>query len=305
VDFWGKTSKWVFGLVVLSSYPAAADWTMYLGDPAHSSYLPAETELNPSNLSQLQQLWRLNIGAPIASGVTAFNGTLYFGAWDGYLYSVNSATGDVIWKVFLGVAPAPKEADCQPSIGVTAQPVVSGDAVYAGGGDSAVYALDRSSGHILWRTPLADPQSGAYLWPSLLLDHGAIYIGIASLGDCPLVRGGVARISLNNPSHPLVRYLVPEGALGAGIWSTPAMDEQNSLLYVTTGNADVQDAASGIGGAPCWRSMPQRWRFAPGSLSRLRISIPIAIGVLRQRCFRLLMATNTLRLTARMGSCTC
>lgn len=236
-------------LLLLGSYAAAADWTMYLGDPAHSSYLPAETELNPSNLSQLQQLWRLNVGAPVASGVTTSNGTLFFGAWDGYLYSVNGATGDVLWKVFVGVAPAPSEADCQPAIGVTAQPVVDGDVVYAGGGDSAVYALNRSTGAILWRTSLADPQSGAYLWSSLLLDNGAIYIGIASLGDCPLVRGGVARISLTDPSHPVVRYLAPDGALGAGVWSTPAMDDQNNLLYVTTGNADVQDANSGSWGS--------------------------------------------------------
>jgi uncharacterized protein (TIGR03437 family) len=241
--------KWVVGLVMLGSYPATADWTMYLGDPAHSSYLPAETELNPSNLSQLQQSWRLNVGAPVASGVTTSNGTLFFGAWDGYLYSVNGATGDVLWKVFLGVAPAPSEADCQPAIGVTAQPVVDGNVVYAGGGDSAVYALDRSSGAVLWRTSLADPQSGAYLWSSLLLDNGAIYIGIASLGDCPLVRGGVARISLNDPSHPLVRYLMPDGSLGAGVWSTPAIDDQNNVLYITTGNADVQDANGGSWGS--------------------------------------------------------
>lgn len=222
---------------------------MYLGDPAHSSYLPAETEPNPTSVSQLQQLWRMNVGSPVASGVTTSNGSLFFGAWDGYLYSVNSATGDILWKVFLGVAPAPTEADCQPAIGVTAQPVVNGDVVYAGGGDSAVYALNRSTGAIIWRSQLADPQSGAYLWSSLLLDKGAIYIGIASLGDCPLVRGAVARISLSDPSHPLEQYLVPDGALGAGVWSTPAIDEQNNVLYVTTGNADVQEANSGSFGS--------------------------------------------------------
>ncbi len=236
-------------LALLGGYSSAADWTMYLGDPAHSSYLPAETELNPTNLSQLQQLWKLNVGSPVASGVATSNGTLFFGAWDGYFYSVDAATGDILWKVFLGMAAPPAEADCQPAIGVTAQPVVDGDVVYAGGGDSALYALDRSSGKIIWRTQLADPQSGAYLWSSLLLDKGAIYIGIASLGDCPLVRGAVARISLSDPSHPLLQYLMPEGGLGAGVWSTPALDDRNNVLYVTTGNADVQDANSGSFGS--------------------------------------------------------
>jgi uncharacterized protein (TIGR03437 family) len=236
-------------LVVLGGYATAADWPMYLADPAHSSYLSDETELNPSNLPQLQQLWKLNVGAPVASGVTTYNGALFFGSWDGYLFSVNASTGDILWKVFLGVAPAPSEADCQPAIGVTAQPVVNGDVVYAGGGDSAVYALDRTSGAILWRTSLADPQSGSYLWSSLMLNNGALYIGIASLGDCPLVRGAVARISVSDPSHPLVHYLMPDGTVGAGVWSTPALDEQNNVLYVTTGNAAVQDASSGSWGS--------------------------------------------------------
>jgi uncharacterized protein (TIGR03437 family) len=249
VTFSGKRWKLVLSLVLLGGYPAAADWTMYLGNPAHSSYVPAETVLNPSSVSQLQQLWRVNVGAPVASAVTTSNGTLFFGAWDGYLYSVNGATGDILWRVFLGVAPAPTETDCQPAIGVTAQPVVEGDVVYAGGGDSAVYALNRSTGAIIWRSQLADPQSGSYLWSSLLLDRGTIYIGIASLGDCPLVRGAVVRISLSDPSHPLMKYLVPDGALGGGVWSTPAIDEQNSVLYVTTGNADVQDDTSGSFGS--------------------------------------------------------
>ena len=140
MELWGRTAKWVFGLALVGSYPAAGDWTMYLGDPAHSSYLPAETGLNPTSLPQLEPLWRVNVGASVASGVTTSNGTLFFGAWNGYLYSVNGATGAILWKVFLGVAPAPREADCQPAIGVTAQPVVDGVVVFAAGGDSAVYA---------------------------------------------------------------------------------------------------------------------------------------------------------------------
>jgi uncharacterized protein (TIGR03437 family) len=246
-----KRSIWLGAVLVLAGrHGIAADWPMYLGDPAHSSYLAGETVNNPSNVSQLQQVWRLNVGAPIASGVTTWNGTLFFGAWDGYLYSVSAATGDILWRVFLGMAaPPPSGQNCQPAIGITGQPVVDGDVVYAAGGDSTVYAVDRTSGAIRWRTPLADPQSGAYLWSSLLLANGAIYIGIASLGDCPLVRSGVARIDVSDPSHPLVRYLAPEGGVGAGVWSTPALDVQANVLYVTTGNAATQDAGQGFWGS--------------------------------------------------------
>jgi len=227
----------------------AADWSMYLGDLAHTSVAAAETQLNPGNIGQLQQLWKINVGAPVASGITTSNGTLFFGAWDGNFYAVDAATGNVLWKTFLGMAAPPNGPNCQPAVGISSQPVATADTVYAGGGDAAVYALDRDSGGIRWRTPLADSPSGAYLWSSIMLSRRALYVGVSSLGDCPLVRGGLARISLDDPAHPLVRYFVPAGRLGAGVWSTPAIDEQANLVYVTTGNADSQDANAGIWGS--------------------------------------------------------
>jgi outer membrane protein assembly factor BamB len=42
----------------------------------------------------------------------------------------------------------------------------------------------------------------------------------------------------------LLRYLAPEDYLGAGIWSTPAVDTARHLVYVTTGTGD-QDAEVG------------------------------------------------------------
>ncbi|HEY2014383.1 MAG TPA: PQQ-binding-like beta-propeller repeat protein [Bryobacteraceae bacterium] len=227
----------------------AADWPMYLANLSHTSFTPNEIQINSGSLSQLRQMWKINVGATIASGVTASNGMLFFGAWDGRFYAVNSTTGATLWSQFLGVSPDPADPSCGPGHGVSAQPVVSGDTVYAAGGDSAVYALNRNTGDILWRTQLADPQAGGYLWASMTLSNNALYVGIASLTDCPLVRGGLARIALDNPAQPQIQYFVPDGSLGASVWSTPAIDEQAGLIYVTLGNADTQDAGSGIWGS--------------------------------------------------------
>src|ERR1044071_5288351 len=67
--------------------------------------------------------------------------------------------------------------------------------------------------------------------------------------DCPLVRGGLARIPLEDPAHPQIRYFMPEDTQGAGVWSTPAIDEAAGMVYVTTGNADSQDADNGVWGS--------------------------------------------------------
>src|SRR5260370_16293705 len=96
------------------------------------------------------------------------------------------------------------------SVVVTSEAPVVGDVVYVGGGDSAVYALDKDTGSQLQRIPLANPDDGAYLWSSLTLYNNALYIGIASLGDCPLSPGALVRIDLANPAQPLFRPLVPQ-----------------------------------------------------------------------------------------------
>ncbi len=228
----------------------ADDWTMYLGDLSHSSFRPNETAIGPANVAQLQQAWKISVGAPVASGITVSGGALYFGDWSGNFHAVDAATGVERWSQFLGKAPDPQKPACQPrGIGVSAQPVSDGSTIYAAGGDSAVYAMDAGTGTVLWRTALAVPSTGSYLWSSLMISRNALYIGIASLTDCPLVRGGLARIPLDDPSHPQIAYFVPAGQLGAGVWSTPAIDEQNNLVYVTTGNADSQDAQHGVWGS--------------------------------------------------------
>ncbi|MGI8741046.1 MAG: PQQ-binding-like beta-propeller repeat protein [Bryobacteraceae bacterium] len=222
---------------------------MYLHDPAHSSLNSAESRISPKNVRRLGQNWTLSLGTGLASGVTVVHGVLYFGDWDGDLYALRASDGSILWQRWLGRAADPEFPECQPAIGITSQPVVAGDTVYAGGGDSAFYALDRTSGNILWRVPLADPASGSYLWSSITLWRNSLYIGVASLGDCPLVRGALVRIDLANPANSVFRYLVPEDTTGAGIWSTPAIDETTGTVFVTTGTGEQAADAGVWGGA--------------------------------------------------------
>lgn len=227
---------------------AAQNWTMYLHDARHSSAILTESPINRSTIAQVQPAWITTAGNMVAAAPSVQDGVLYVGDWKGFFYAMDIKTGAVLWQNFVGMAAPPANPICQPPLGVTGQATVTDSTVYVNGGDSAVYALDRQTGRQLWRVQLTDPQSGSYLWGGLTLSQNALYTGVASLGDCPVVRGVLARIDLDHPDKPTLQYLSPKDNPAGGIWSTPAVDEATNTVYVTTGTGEY-DASIGLYGA--------------------------------------------------------
>jgi outer membrane protein assembly factor BamB len=226
----------------------AADWPMYLYNPAHSSFTVAETQIGPANVASLQPAWSYQ-AAPLGGAPTVVGGVIYIGDWSGDFHAIRESDGSLIWKQYAGFAAPPSDPLCDPPIGVTGQAVVQNGTVYVPGGDSAVYAFDQNSGAQLARVQLADSAVGSYLWSSLTLVNNSLYLGIASLEDCPLVRGALVRIDLANPKNPLIKYVLPADDVGAGIWSTPAVDAQTNTVYATTGNGTQEPSTGSFGSA--------------------------------------------------------
>src|SRR5262249_869297 len=59
------------------------------------------------------------------------------------------------------------------------------------------------------------------------------------MGDCPLVQGQLIKVSLR--THQIVKTLniVPDGQVGGGIWTTPSIDPETKLIFVSTGTANL------------------------------------------------------------------
>lgn len=210
-------------------------WTTSLHDNSRDG-ASADTTVSTAHAPYLTKLWSVATGGPIASQPAIVGGVAYVGSWDGYEYALNASTGAVIWKTYLGVTDG--ESDCDPqTAGVSSAATVLGGVVYVGGGDSNWYALDASTGAVLWSVPTGDNSAagGHYNWSSPLIVNGYAYVGVASLGDCPLVQGQLLQVDL--ATHQIVNTLdlVPDGSVGGGIWTSPAYDPALNEIFTVTG----------------------------------------------------------------------
>jgi outer membrane protein assembly factor BamB len=214
---------------------------MYGYDVSRSS-INNEKVLSPSNIGRLSKLWSFKTQDVIAAPATVVGYTVYIGSWDGYEYAIDSQTGALNWKTFLGKTVAHPWCS-PPKLGVSSGATYDNGVLYIGGGDSYWYALDARTGNILWKIFTGDNSAtgGYYNWASPLIYKGYAYVGIASEGDCPLVPGKLLKVSLSE--HKVVQSinLVPDKQVGAGVWSSPTLDVVGNTLYLSTGTRNNLD----------------------------------------------------------------
>jgi polyvinyl alcohol dehydrogenase (cytochrome) len=150
-------------------------------------------------------------------------------------------------------------------------PVVAGGLVIAGvAGPAVVVALDQNTGTTVWRTTLdTHPYAGVVSSP--IVENGRIYVGVTSGEEgasvvtpgytCCTFRGSVAALDAatgkllwQTSTIDDATYRNADGSLsgfsGAAVWSSPALDRNRNLLYVSTGNNYSGSPAVIDGGTP-------------------------------------------------------
>ena len=170
------------------------------------------------------------------------NGLIYWGSFDGYEHATN-LSGQQIWQQNLGI-----RTTCAPvsPLGVVSTAAVStvtinGTAtsvVFVGGGDDHLYALDASSGSIIWSTPIGNPSTNTFIWDSPFVFNNNVYIGSATTGEssgCKLIPGQFFELNASDGSIEHTYNSVPDGCVGGGIWSSPTFDASDGSIYFTAG----------------------------------------------------------------------
>jgi outer membrane protein assembly factor BamB len=219
----------------------SGDWPTYLNNGARTGYNSAETVVTPTTARRLTQLWVDTAGGAVSAEPIQVNGVVYYGSWDGHERAVDAATGTQRWSAFLGQTT---DTNCNPpTVGVASTATVgtitvngtATKAVLVAGGNGKFYALNASTGTVIWKTSL-DTRPDGFLWSSPLLYHGSIYEGIASCGDSR-VRGGIAQLNAATGTVQHTLHTAPRGCLGASVWGSPTVDTATGDIYFGTGNA--------------------------------------------------------------------
>jgi polyvinyl alcohol dehydrogenase (cytochrome) len=233
------------GLLAATQARAATsvNWPTYLKGPARSGYNGTEATITGSTVGSLRNRWTARSGSVSAEPVVS-NGVVYYGSWDGYERAVSATNGAMLWLRYIGQTT---DGKCSPpSVGVASTATVgtitrggvATRVVFVGGGNHAFYALNAASGAVIWKRQIG-ATSSTFLWSSPLFYKGLVYEGVASFGDCPLVRGGIVAIQATTGKVVHTLYTAPSGCTGAGVWGSPAVDRSTGDIYFGTGNANT------------------------------------------------------------------
>ena len=215
------------------------EWTTYLHDPGHSGFNSAETIINPSSAGSLNLLWTATAGSTISTQPVVANGMIYWGSWDGIEHATN-LNGTQAWTADLGTATS---SSCGgASLGIASSATVATvridgtpTSVVFVGGDTQLYALNASTGAIIWHTPIGPtPLQDTVIWSSPVFYHRSIYISTSSLGDCPVIQAQIFRLNAATGIIQNVFNVVPNGCTGAGVWGSSTIDKSNGTLYFAT-----------------------------------------------------------------------
>jgi len=243
----------------------SAAWNGWSPEAGNTRFAPLQTSrLKPEQVPHLKLKWAFGFpgsGGTAYGQATVAGGRIFVGSDNGYLYSLEAATGCVYWsfQAKAGVRTA-------PVLGAVKSHGNTKYAVYIGDMRANVYALDAQDGKQLW-TARSDDHITAHISGAPALYQGRLYVPtssgeevVASLPTyrCCTFRGSVAAYDAESGRQIWKSYTIPGklkptkknakgvqlwGPAGGAVWNSPTIDPQRGVLYIGTGDAYTHPAA--------------------------------------------------------------
>ena len=248
----------------LADPSAQPGWNGWGNGLSNTRFQPADAaQLSADQVPSLKLKWAFGLpgGAETYGQPAIVSGRVFFGDYNGFVYSLNAATGCVYWSF---------HADAQVRTAIVVGPVKGkGGARYAayfGDKKANVYAVDARTGTLLWKVN-PEPRLLEHVTGGAALYEGRVFVGVAGSEEitsmdphypCCTYRGSLSALDANTGKIIWKTYTIAEapkpikknslgtqlwGPAGASIWTTPTVDPQRHAVYVGTGNSFAEPVA--------------------------------------------------------------
>lgn len=237
-------------VTIVATMGGGPNWGMIGNDAGNSRSQPLERTIDPANANRLAVKWVATTTGDVSATPAVVDGVVYFGDFGGTLWALNANTGEVIWshKVsdYTGVAndiarTSPSLAGNTLVVGSLTRPVMLG--------------IDRTTGDLRWKTQVhPDTQAAGHgiMTGSPVLAGDTIYTGVSATGAGganATFRGAIAALNAQTGRILWRSYSLPDnggvpgGYAGATMFSPPAVNVPDGLVYGTFGQPYVEPAS--------------------------------------------------------------
>ena len=232
-------------------------WNGWGADASNSRFQPQNAGLNADQVTRLKLKWVFGFPAGVSANAqpTIASGRIFVGSDNGFVYSLDAATGCVYWS-FENGAIIRNALTIGPVTGQGA----SRYAVYFGDGKANVFAVDAQNGRLLWKTKV-DDHFVARITAGARLYNGKLFVPVSSSEEfrsgnpdypCCTSRGSVVALDANTGKQIWKAWVVAEEPkpwktmangvtlykpAGGAVWNSPTVDPVRNAVYFATGDA--------------------------------------------------------------------
>ncbi len=233
-------------------------WNGWGADSGNTRFQPSQgASLTAAQVPRLKLKWAF--GYPAGESANAqpmvASGRIFVGGDNGFVYSLDAATGCVYWSYENGSI-----VRNALTIGPITGQGSARYAVYFGDGHANVYAVDAQNGRLLWKTKV-DPHFVARITAGVKFYDGRLFVPVSSSEEfasghrdypCCTSRGSVVALDANTGKQIWKAWVVPDepkpyktqtnGVVlykpaGGAVWNSPTVDPVRQAVYFGTGDA--------------------------------------------------------------------
>jgi polyvinyl alcohol dehydrogenase (cytochrome) len=243
--------------------PGVSEWKMIAYDETGSYNNSAETKLTKDNAASLTMAWQVDLGTNVYGAPLQIGDKIYASAGSG-VKALDPETGKPVWS--------------NPS-GTSGSLAYDNGTLYLYTARGSITAIDAMSGMQKWsKGPKGNPGGDGSSSP--VIAGNMLFIG-GSNGGAEIIggrfRGFLAAMDKASGDGIWTSFTVPEGASGASLWNSAAIDLAGGQAFAATGNnhgapgTDSSDSLIGMDlmtGTIKWknqRTMGDTWNGSAGT----------------------------------------